>query len=226
MTHSSSMLPLDEVERRDLVRRELSSSVIGDALDAVGRSHQILPAKIRSLEASMVVVGRAMPVLVTAVFGKQPRPFGRLTEALDQLESGEIYLAHGGGVPAAAWGELLTTTARARGSVGAVIHGFHRDTAKILMQAWPVFSRGAYAQDSAIRSAVQDYRVPVEIGGVEITPGDLVYGDVDGVVIVPTECEDEVLERALTKARAEDLVRAAIEDGLSSTAAFAKFGVL
>jgi regulator of RNase E activity RraA len=124
------------------------------------------------------------------------------------------------------WGELLTATARTRGATGAVIDGFHRDTPQVLSQNWPVFSRGRYAQDSSVRTAVANFRCAIEIGGVWIEPGDLVFGDQDGVVIVPKAVEREVIERAAAKARGEKVVRKAIEGGMSATAAFKKFGIL
>jgi len=89
-----------------------------------------------------------------------------------------------------------------------------------------VFSRGGYGQDSGIRGSVLDYVVPVEIDGVRIVPGDLVVGDRDGVLVVPAELEDEVLELAAVKAGAENVVREAIEQGMSTTEAFATYGVL
>jgi regulator of RNase E activity RraA len=216
----------DDAERFELVTGRLYTAVIGDVLDALGRTRQFLPATIRPLRAEMVVVGRAMPVLVEGVYGPQAQPFGRLTEALDQLQPGEVYVAHGGGVPCAAWGEILTATARLRGAAGAVLHGYHRDTWKVLAQDWPVFSHGSYGQDASIRSVVTDVRVRIEIEGVVVEPGDLIVGDVDGVVVVPREIEDEVLERSFEKASAENLVLHAIRDGLSSTEAFARYGVL
>jgi regulator of RNase E activity RraA len=73
---------------------------------------------------------------------------------------------------------------------------------------------------------VVDYRCPIEIGGVRVTPGDLVFADLDGVVIVPSAVEAEVIEKALEKARGEKVVRKAIEGGMSSTEAFKKFGIL
>jgi 4-hydroxy-4-methyl-2-oxoglutarate aldolase len=124
------------------------------------------------------------------------------------------------------WGEILTATAQSRGAVGAVVDGYHRDTTKVLGQGFPVFSHGNYAQDSSIRTIVHDFRTPVEIGGVHVTPGDLVVGDIDGVLIIPQDVEAEVLEAAVVKASTENLVRAAIEGGMSSTEAFARFGVL
>ncbi|MER6943083.1 RraA family protein [Nonomuraea sp. NPDC000554] len=215
-----------DADRLDLVRRHLYTPVVGDVLDAMGRTHQFLPPEIRPLLPGVTLVGRAMPVLITDVFGPQAQPFGKLTAALDQLQPGEVYLARRGRVNCAAWGEILTATARMRGAVGAVIDGYHRDTPKVVEQAWPVFSRGGYAQDAAVRASVVDYRVPIEIDGVTISPGDLVIGDVDGVVIIPADIEHEVLERALEKATAEKTVRASIEAGMSSTEAFATYGIL
>jgi regulator of RNase E activity RraA len=113
-----------------------------------------------------------------------------------------------------------------RGASGAVIDGFHRDTPQILSQDWPVFSSGSYAQDSGVRSVVLDYRVPIEIGGVSIQTGDLIVGDRDGVLVIPQAVELEVIERALEKAKAENIVRKAIEGGMSSTDAFEQFGIL
>lgn len=219
-------LPGVDAERFALVRDRLYTPVVGDVLDQLGRTHQFLPQAIQALHPDTVLVGRAMPVLITDVFEPQRSPFGRLTEALDQLEPGDVYLARSGRAPCAAWGEILTATARVRGAAGAVIDGFHRDTVRVLEQDWPVFSRGRFAQDAGVRASVVDYRVPLEIDGVLVRPGDLILGDIDGVVVVPAAVEDEVLELALIKAAAENLVRQAIEDGMSSTDAFATFGVL
>ena len=209
-----------------LVERELYTPVVGDSLDALKRYHQFLPQPIQPMREEMKVVGRAMPGLMIDVHGPQKKPFGLLTEALDDLKPGEVYVTGGGAMRCAYWGELLTATARTRGAVGAVVDGFHRDTPKVLEQNWPVFSRGRYAQDSSVRTAVTEFRCPIEIGGVWIEPGDLVFGDLDGVVIVPKALEGEVITRALEKARGEKVVRKAIEGGMTATAAFKKFGIL
>jgi 4-hydroxy-4-methyl-2-oxoglutarate aldolase len=212
----------------DLAREwnHLYTPVVGDVLDALGYCHQFLPPSVQPMEPGMQLFGRAMPALMADVYGPQEKPFGLLTEALDQLQPGEVYLCAGGLMRCAYWGEILTATAKARGAVGAVIDGYHRDTPKVLEQDWPVFSRGRFAQDSAVRTRVIDYRVPIEVNGVSVTPGDLVFGDLDGVLVIPQEVEEEVFERATAKARAENLVRAAIETGMSSTDAFATYGVL
>lgn len=220
-------LASDDSSRFQQIKEMLYTPVVGDVLDSLGCFHQFLPQAIQPLLTSMQLVGRAMPVLMIDVHGEQKQPFGKLTEALDQLRSGEIYIAGGGDMRCAYWGEILTATARSRGAAGAVVNGYHRDTPKVLEQGWSVFSRGRFAQDSRVRTQVADYRCPIEIGEVWIEPGDLVFGDLDGVVIIPRKHEEEVLVKAFAKASAENLVRKEIEEnGMSSTDAFKQFGVL
>jgi regulator of RNase E activity RraA len=149
-----------------------------------------------------------------------------MTEALDSIKPFDIYVATGGSMNCAAWGEIMTATAKVRGGVGAIIDGFHRDTPRVLEQNFPVFSRGRYAQDAGVRAKVADFGCSIEIGGVAIEPGDLIVGDLDGVIVVPRKVEDEVIARAVEKATGEKVVRKAIEAGMTSTEAFRKFGIL
>lgn len=216
----------NDAEMFALMKEKLYTPVVGDILDVMGYTHQFLPADIRPLKPEMKLAGYAMPVLMIDVYGPQKKPFGYLTEALDQLKENEIYLATGGTKRCAYWGELLTATAKTRKAEGAVLNGYHRDTPQVLSQNWPVFSCGCYAQDSSVRTQVVDYRCVVEVGQVTVHPGDLVFGDVDGVLVVPLQVKDEVLEKAFEKASGEKLVRKAIEGGMSSTDAFKKFGIL
>lgn len=209
-----------------IMKEELYTPVVGDIMDTMGYYHQFLPHGIQPIRESDKLVGRAMPVLMIDVYGPQKKPFGLLTEALDQLQEGEIYMASGGDMRCAYWGELLTATARTRKALGAVINGYHRDTPQVMEQNWPVFSRGRYAQDSSVRTQVTNYRCNIEIGKVWIEPGDLVFGDLDGVLIIPKEHVAEVVERALVKARSEKVVRQDIEKGMTATEAFAKYGIL
>ena len=104
--------------------------------------------------------------------------------------------------------------------------GYTRDTPQVLAQNFPVFARGRWAQDSSIRTYVFDFRCPIEIGQVVIHDQDIVFGDMDGVLIIPQEVADEVINQALEKAKGEKLVRKAIEGGMSATKAFEKFGIL
>jgi len=204
----------------------LYSPVIGDVLDGMGYSHQFLPQAIQPIQLGMRIVGRAFPVQIADAWGKQDAPFGKMTEALDAILPGEIYIATGGSMNCAAWGEIMTATARCRSGAGAIVDGFHRDTPRVLEQDWPVFSRGRFAQDAGIRSKVVDFRCPIEIGGTQILYGDLVFGDLDGVIVIPRKVEDEAIELAVQKATGEKVVRKAIEAGMSSTEAFRKYGIL
>ncbi|SMP58118.1 RraA family protein [Anoxynatronum buryatiense] len=216
----------NETEMFQLMEEKLYTPVVGDILDVMGYYHQFLPQDVRPMREDMKLAGKAMTVLMIDVFSEQKKPFGLLTEALDQLETNEIYLATGGTKRCAYWGELLTATARMRGAVGAVVNGWHRDTPQVLEQNWPVFSNGCYAQDSSVRTQVVDFRCPIEIGQVTIHDGDIVFGDIDGVLIIPAGIATEVIEKSLEKAAGEKVVRKAIENGMSATEAFRTFGIL
>ena len=215
----------NDAELFELMRERLYTPVAGDILDAMGYSRQFLPACIMPLRDEMKLAGRACTVLEQNVFEPQKKPFGLLTEALDQLKRDEVYLATGA-ANSALWGELLTATAKARGAAGAVLDGYTRDTPQVLQQNFPVFAKGRWAQDSFIRTNVVDFRCRIEIGQVVIDDGDIVFGDMDGVLIIPRRAEAECIERALEKAAGEKVVRKAIEEGMSATEAFRKFGIL
>lgn len=215
----------NEDEMFQVMKEKLYTPVVGDILDGMGYTHQFLPPYIRPLKPEMKIAGKACTVLEHDVFGVQKKPFGLLTEALDQLEKNEVYIATGAH-NSALWGELLTATAKMRGAVGAVLDGWHRDTPQVLVQDFPVFSEGNWAQDSSVRTSVVDFRCPIIIGQVTINNGDIVFADVDGVLIIPSEVKDEVIEKALEKAKGEKKVLNAIKNGMSATDAFAKFGIL
>ena len=209
-----------------LLCERLFTAVLGDILDREGYYRQFLPQAIKPLDPAYRVAGRAFPVRIGDVSGPQRRPFGRLTEALDAIQPGEIYLATGGQMNCAAWGEIMTATARTRGGAGAVIDGYHRDTPRVLEQRWPVFSRGSFAQDAGVRSSVIDFRCRVKIGDVSVDPGDLIFGDIDGVLVIPRAVEKRAIEAALEKVAGEKVARREIESGSSSTDVFNRYGIL
>lgn len=229
----------DDGEMLSLMKEKLYTPVVGDILDQMGYPHQFLPAEIRPLASQvpaamltevkgenwLKLAGFACTVLENDIYGAPKKPFGYMTEALDQLRPGEIYIATGAH-HSALWGELLTASAKARGAVGAVLDGYTRDTPMVLEQDFPVFCTGTWAQDSSIRTYVFDYRCDIEIGQVTIHDGDLIFGDVDGVLVIPRAIAGEVVERALEKAATEKTMRRAIEGGMLVTEAFEKFGVL
>ena len=218
-----------------IAQRELFTCVVGDVMDKLDLQHQFLPPQIQPLRHDMVVIGRAMPVLSVDVFAEKiagsanqlmDKSFGLMLEALDDLRSNEVYVNTGSSPRNALWGELMSTRARKLGSPGAVLNGYVRDTKAILNMSFPTFAFGSYGQDSAPRYKVVDFRIPVEIGSVRVRPGDIVFGDIDGVLVVPAEAEAEVFTRALEKARGEKLVKKAIEEGHSAVEAFEKYGIM
>jgi regulator of RNase E activity RraA len=223
----------DDQELFRLMREELFTAVVGDVMDASGLIHQFLPPEIKPLRGDTVLVGRAMPVLVvdctdqTVADQDAEAPFGVMMDALDDLKQGEVYICTGSSPHYALWGELMTTRAMMLGASGAVLDGYSRDTNGILRLNFPTFSHGPYAQDQANRGRVMDFRCPISFAnGVQVRPGDLVFGDLDGVVVVPTEDEREVVHEALEKVRGENAVRKALEEGMSAREAFDRYGVM
>ncbi len=218
-----------------LVQRELFTSVVGDVMDKLDLQHQFLPPQIQPLRQDMVVLGRAMPALSVDVFAERiagsanrlmDESFGLMLEALDDLRKNEVYVNTGSSPRNALWGELMSTRARKLGSRGAVLNGYVRDTKAILNMSFPTFAFGSYGQDSAPRCKVVDFRIPIEVGQVRVRPADIIFGDIDGVLLVPVEVENEVFTRALEKARGEKLVKKAIEKGSSAVEAFEKYGIM
>jgi regulator of RNase E activity RraA len=216
------------------LRDKLFTAVVGDVLDKMGWRRQFLPQAIGPLNSDMKLVGRAMPVLEEDVIDGSSRspgaaaakPFGLMFEALDDLRPNEVYVATGGSFRYALWGELMSTRARYLRAEGAVLNGFVRDAAGIEALNFPTFCRGLYAQDQGPRGKVIDFRVGVEIEGVRVAPGNLIFGDREGVLVIPAEVEAEAIEAALAKVSTENRVAIAIRGGMSAREAFETFGVL
>lgn len=218
-----------------IAKKELFTALVGDVLDKLNYQHQFLSPRIKPLNKSMVVIGRAMTVLEVDVFEEviknsnnqmMEKPFGLMFEALDSLHENEVYICTGSSNPYALWGGLMSTRAIKLGAAGAVVNGYSRDTNEVERLNFPTFSVGTYAQDQGPRGKVIDYNVPIEINGIRINPGDIVYGDLDGVLIIPKEVEKEAFEGAIEKARGEQLVKKALENGMSTFDAFKKFGIM
>ena len=219
-----------------LFEAELFVAVVGDVMDTLGLTHQFLPPVFRPVDEATRLIGRAMPVLEADVFatpdtasGKNPlleRPFGLMFEALDSLKPGEIYVATGASPRYALWGELMSTRAGLLGARGALLDGFARDIGGIRALGFPCFCTGYYAQDQGPRGRVVDYGSPIEIGGVRIEPGTLLFGDREGVLVIPKAAEAEIVRLALEKARGETLVAQAIRQGMSAVEAFTTFGIM
>lgn len=225
------------MEDRELfatMKQELFSAVIGDVMDVIGLQNQFLPPALKPLRPDMVIAGRAMPVVEMDIDAPEAasidpaimaKPFGIMFEALDDLKEHEVYICTGASPRYALWGELMSRRAQMLGSAGAIVNGYSRDTHGILALGFPTFSCGGYSQDQGPRGKVTAYRVPIRIGGVDIRPGDILFGDIDGVCVVPREHEAAVFEAALEKVRGEKRVAKAIEQGMSACTAFETYGI-
>jgi 4-hydroxy-4-methyl-2-oxoglutarate aldolase len=224
----------DDAEMFAAMRAQLFTAVVGDILDTMGLLHQFLPPRLRPVRDDMVVLGRAMPVLEADHFGAQvqgqnpltAKPFGLMFRALDDLKPNEVYICTGSSPRYALWGGLMSTRAIHLKAAGAVLDGYCRDTNEILELNFPTFCMGSFAQDQGPRGKVVDYRVPIEIEGVAIRPGDIVYGDRDGVLVIPAEAAEEAIAKAFEKVSTENKVRLAIQNGMSTVEAFETFGVM
>ncbi len=221
-----------DIDLFKLFKTHLFTAVVGDIMDQMNLLHQFLPPTIQPLSPEMIVLGRAMPVLEEDVQVNKDgsstitKPFGVMLEALDDLKTGEVYVCSGSSPSYAMWGELMSTRAIQLGAAGVVADGYVRDTNGILALNFPTFCFGSYAQDQAPRGQVVDFRIPIQIGSVQIHPGDIIFGDIDGVLVIPAIHELEIIERSMEKATGEQLVRKAIQNGMSAVDAFNTYGIM
>jgi len=221
---------MSEEEIFRVVREHLFTAVIGDVMDAAGLTRQFLPPEIRALKPEMAFVGRAMPLLEADLKEDDDwtdGAFGLMFRALDDLKPGEVYVCTGASPTYALWGGLMSTKAMSLGAAAAVLDGYHRDTREILNLGFPVFSAGAYAQDQRLRGRVVDFRCGIEFGNkCRVATGDLLVGDVDGVVVVLKDSVEEVLAAALAKVAGEENVRRLILSGDRTEQIFRRTGIM
>lgn len=213
----------------DRAQKTLYVSVISDVLDGFGVRNRALPARIRPLDEETVLVGYARTGLYRDVYhvAEGENPYELEIALIDDLKPDEVaVLACGTSGRIAPWGELLTTAARARGSAGCVTDGCVRDVRAIRRMGFPVFHGGIAPLDSKGRGVVTAIDVPVEVAGVPVMPGDLVFGDADGVVFIPRDMIAKVLAAAHEKVAGEDHTRRELEQGRLLREVFEKYGIL
>ena len=211
----------------DLMAQKLAASVISDILDALGFRDQVMRAMIRPLYPEALVVGRAMPVLYAEVFEVPEKPYQMEIEVVDSLKPDDVMVAYAPVTAnAALWGGLLSTAAKARGARGVVIEGMTRDVKQITSMTFPVFASGISPLDAKGRLRVFAYRCAIECGGVLVEPGDIIFGDADGVVVIPQDVAVETVNEALKKGTAEHFAAEELKKGTLLREAYAKHGVL
>ena len=209
------------------IETNLYTAVIADALDELGFRQQAMREYLRPLFPDSVFAGWARTIACVDVFHVSPDCYTKEIESLDSILSGEVVVVSTADSKRnAPWGELLSTAARARGARGAVIDGLVRDVKKIGKLGFPVFASGIKPVDSKGRGLVIDYNVPVDCGGVLVNPGDLVFADYDGVIVIPAQAVAEAVRMATEKVTKENHSRADLMRGAYLRDVYKKYGVL
>jgi regulator of RNase E activity RraA len=208
-------------------REILFSGVLADVLDGLGHRTSALPADVRPLNPQWKILGRAATLAAAAVLTIPKKPYAVELDCIDALESGDVLVATTKRDRSSAlWGELLSMAARAHGAVGVVVDGLTRDGARILAMDYPVFAAGFSPLDSKGRLDGVCYGQPIQIGACAIRPGDWVFGDIDGVVVVPAQLAERAFPLALEKVTGENRVRAQLAKGRSVREVFDEYGIL
>jgi 4-hydroxy-4-methyl-2-oxoglutarate aldolase len=211
------------------VRARLYTAVLSDVLDELGYRNQALPAAIRPLDDSLNMAGFARTGIYREVYRIVPgeNPYELEIALVDDLKGNDVaVLGCGGSRRIAPWGELLSTAARARGAAGCVTDGFVRDIRQIREMKLPVFHAGIAPLDTKGRAQIAEIDVPIHVAGVAVAPGDLVFGDADGVIVVPQAIETQALEKAFAKINSEDRTREELARGVKLAEVFARHRVL
>lgn len=212
----------------EMMRQSLTAAVVSDALDGLGHRRHTPALPLRPLTVSDgVLVGRCRTTLWADMAHPDPKPYELELQAVDACQPDDVLIcAANGSNRSGIWGELLSTAARNRGCIGAIVDGMVRDVRQMTKMGFAVWALGTNLLDSLHRQRVIDVDVPVEVGGIEFRSGDLVIADVDGVVVVPRELEVEAIRRAWEKVYAENVTRDAIRGGMLASEAYRKYGVL
>jgi 4-hydroxy-4-methyl-2-oxoglutarate aldolase len=211
------------------LRETMFTALLSDCLDQVGLRRQAMPSRIRPLDEASIMVGRARTGAYMEVYHIEPdvNPYELEMDLIDSLLPDEIpVFACSNPARVAPWGELLSTAAQVRGAAGAVMDGCVRDIKAIRTMGFPVFHGGIAPLDSKGRARVMAIDVPIECAGVAVTSGDLVFGDADGLVVVPHAAEEEVLRLAAEKLRGERDTLAELRAGKTLREVFDRYGIL
>jgi 4-hydroxy-4-methyl-2-oxoglutarate aldolase len=213
------------------VRENLYVAAVCDILDELGYRHQAMHQRLRPLlpdRKNCGFVGRARTVRWMETDNiREDNPYGIELEAMDSLKPGDAAVHstdHAG--TNAPWGELMSTVAKRNGAVGCVCDSQVRDCNRIIEMGFPVYYSGIRPLDSKGRAMVMEYDVPLHCGEVLVKPGNLIFADFDGIVVIPNEVEEAVLFKAQEKVHKENLSRKELLEGKSLREVYLKYGVL
>ena len=212
-----------------IARDNLYTAIISDTLDSKGYLKQALPSTIRPLDESLILCGRARTGLYMPIYhdDEELNVYEHEIALVDSLQDGDIAVfSCAQNKRIAPWGELLSTAAHARGATGCVTDGLVRDVRLIRKIKFPVFAGGIGPLDTKNRAKMMMADVPTEIGNAKISSGDLVFGDVDGVVVIPADISEEVIQSSMERISEEDKVRRELSRGIKLNVVFEKYGIL
>ena len=200
---------------------ELPLAAISDALDLLGFPGQC--EGIRPLDPSFRLVGECFTVEYVPI--EEASKNQTVGDYIDDVPSGAVIVINNAGrTDCTVWGDLLTLTAKQRGIAGTVIDGVARDFRFSSELNYPLFSLGIYMRTGKGRVGLRAVQEPTTFRGVEISPGDIVVGDADGIVVVPNAITQEVWDLACKVEETEDRIRRSIINGETLTAARSRFG--
>lgn len=209
------------------MKEKLYTAVCCDIMDDYGYRNQAMNIKIKPIQKGNKVVGRAKTILSTSVYEIYEEPYKGEIDAVDSLKNNEVVVmkteeSEKSGV----WGELLSIAAKMKGTNGAVIDGYTRDVEEIKKLDYNVYALGFSPLDSRGRSTVIDYDCRIKCGGIEVNPGDLIFGDLDGVIVIPKSIAEKVMIEALQKVEKENKMRQGLLEGRSLKELYQEQGVL
>ncbi len=204
------------------------SAAFSDVMDEMGYRDQVVSpdSHIRPLCDHFVSAGRAV-TLLNAPDADEREPYDLVIKCIDSLAPGTVLVTTGNvPLPTGIMGELTATALKVKGCRGAIVNGYTRDVRKLMVMEYPTFAWGASPIDTTGRVRVVKYNTPIVVGGVTVTPGDLVFADLDGVVVVPRAAEKEIVVRVLERISTENEVRDELSHGKKLSEVWSKYGVL
>lgn len=219
----------NQIEHRNWIRQTLYVPAVCDILDELGLHHQAMHHRLRPLDPeNCTIVGRARTFRwMDADYVVEEDPYGLEIDGMDSLRPGDVVVhSCDPALTNAPWGELMTTVAKRNGAVGCICDSLIRDCKRIMKMNFPLFHAGIRPLDSKGRGRVMAIDVPVRCGDVLVHPGDLIFADFDGVVVIPRRVESDVLRRAAEKAGKESATRQALLAGRSLRDVFNEYRVL
>lgn len=212
---------------KEFLKQNLYSGVISDVLDGMGYRNQMIGNKVMPLKDDTVIFGPAFTSIATVVYSMPEDPLTAQCKVVDQLGEDEIYvLVMRGEYNCAVFGELFATAVKGRKGAGVLLDGYARDLKALKEMDFPLFYGGRDPRSSKGRAEINECQIPVIMDGVTINPGDIIFGDIDGVAIIPKEIADEVIDKAIETMKSEDTVRESLQNGASLQSVYKKHGTI